>query len=235
MSERNRILIVSGGIAQPEFVRRHWKAHPYDYVIAADGALSLIDALGLPLHCLVGDFDSVPECLLEQYEKKGTVTVERHSPQKDETDTELAMRIALEKNASSIAVIGATGGRLDHFLGNLHLLLQPLDKNIPCVLLDEWNRIRLIRGGWEFSKEDAFGTYISFLPFTDEVSDVSLEGFLYPLCHADLKKGNTLGVSNEQAAKRARVQVGKGILICVESRDRQQRPGTGIETERRNS
>lgn len=219
MNKINHILIITGGVQQPEFLQECCEQELFDYVIAVDGALELVDRLALPIHCLVGDFDTVSEGLLKKYKGKEKLYVEQHIPEKDETDTELALRIAMEKNAADITIVGATGGRLDHFLGNLHILLQPLRRNIPCFLLDPWNRIRLVEEYCAFSEEDAFGTYISFLPFTDEVQDVSLIGFKYPLDHACLKKGNTLGVSNERIASRAEVRLGKGILICVESQD----------------
>lgn len=219
MNNRNHILIITGGVQQPEFLQECCEKEPFDYVIAVDGALELIDRLAIPIHCLVGDFDTVSLDILKKYKRKENLYVEQHIPEKDETDTELALRIAMEKNAADITIVGATGGRLDHFLGNLHILLQPLKRNIPCLLLDPWNRIRLVQECCVFSEENAFGTYISFLPFTDEVQNVSLTGFKYPLDHACLKKGNTLGVSNERIASRAEVRLGKGILICVESRD----------------
>lgn len=219
MNNRNHILIITGGVQQPEFLQECCEKETFDYVIAVDGALELIDRLSIPIHCLVGDFDTVSLDILKKYERKENLYVEQHIPEKDETDTELALRIAMEKNAADITIVGATGGRLDHFLGNLHILLQPLRRNIPCSLLDPWNRIRLVQEYCVFSEENAFGTYISFLPFTDEVQDVSLTGFKYPLNHACLKKGNTLGVSNERIASKAEVRLGKGILICVESQD----------------
>ena len=212
-------LIIAGGVFSKHLLQECLERERFDYIIAVDGAIDYIEEVGLSVHCIVGDFDTVNAALLNKYIKKKNLYVEQHRPEKDETDTELALHIAMKRGSKKITILGATGGRLDHFIGNLHLLLQPLQREIPCVLLDQWNRIRLINHNMVLSEKDAFGTYISFLPFTDEVQDVSLIGFKYPLYHRNLKKGNTLGVSNERIASEARIHIGNGILICIESRD----------------
>lgn len=215
----NNTLIIAGGCLSKEFLQDCLKKEPFDYVIAVDGALVYVEEAGVPINCLVGDFDTVSSELLSQYMKMDELYIERHCPEKDESDTELALRIAMNHGSEKITILGATGGRLDHFIGNLHLLLQPLQRNIPCFLIDKWNRICLVDSYKKFIEKEQFGKYISFLPFTDSVKDVSLIGFKYPLHHANIDKGITLGVSNERAASVAEVYVGKGILICVESKD----------------
>ena len=213
----NNIAIIAGGCLSKKFLQDYFQKEKFDYVIAVDGALAYVDEAGVSINCLVGDFDTVCSELLNQYMKKDGLYIERHRPEKDETDTELALRIAINQGCKKITILGATGGRLDHFLGNLHLLLQPLERNIYCELVDQWNRICLVHHHKCFKEK--FGKYVSFLPFTDEVLDITLEGFKYPLCHANMKKGNTLGVSNEIIAPLAEVHIGNGILICIESRD----------------
>lgn len=215
----NNTLIIAGGCLPKSFLQKYLEEATFDYVIAVDGALAYVDEAGVPINCLVGDFDTVCADLLNQYRKQENLYIERHRPEKDETDTELALRIAMNYGSKTITILGATGGRLDHFIGNLHLLIQPLKRKIPCFLVDEWNRICLIDHYSQFTEKDQFGKYISFLPFTDEVLDVSLTGFKYPLHHANIKKGITLGVSNERSASVAEVCIEKGILICIESKD----------------
>ena len=68
-----------------------------------------------------------------------------YPPEKDETDTELALRIAIERHATKITLIGVTGTRMDHSLGAIQLLGYGMERNVECVLLDEHNRIRLTK------------------------------------------------------------------------------------------
>lgn len=219
----NKTLIITGGCLSKDFLQQVVKEATFDYVIAVDGALAYVEEAGVPIHCIVGDFDTICPEILKHYMKNDELYIERHRPEKDETDTELAMQIAMNRGSEEIVILGATGGRLDHFLGNLHLLLQPLKRNISCFILDEQNRICLIDKKKQFAEQEQFGTYISFLPFTDEVTDVCLTGFKYPFVHGNMKKGNTLGISNERIAPIAEVQIGTGILMCIESRDRKRK------------
>lgn len=214
-----KVLIVLGGKMPDDFLKKMYENYKADYVIVADGALAAMDRTGLIFHSLVGDFDTIAPEILEKYEHRSNIYVERHIPEKNQTDSELAVWIAMKKQPKEIAILGATGGRMDHTIGNIHLLYQCMKKNIPCVIYDEWNRITLIQKEAIFQKKTSYGTYISFLPFQEYAEHVTLEGFRYPLSDALLEKGTTLAISNEIEADIAKVTVEKGILICVESRD----------------
>ena len=73
--------------------------------------------------------------------------VEVYPAEKDFTDTEAAVMCALAKGADEISILGATGGRLDHFLANLDLCLVPLRRGVKCTLADEHNELRLLDRG----------------------------------------------------------------------------------------
>lgn len=145
--------------------------------------------------------------------------MERHIPEKNETDSELALRIALSKQPTEIIILGATGGRMDHTIGNIHLMYQCMKQGIPCAIYDEWNKIQLIQNETVLDKKTSYGTYVSFLPFFESAQGVTLKGFRYPLTDANLEKGTTLAISNEIEAESASVVVEKGVLICIESKD----------------
>ena len=70
-------------------------------------------------------------------------------------------------------------------------------------------------------KSEVFGKYISLLPFTSVVRDLTLEGFRYPLCHydMDIRTNLTLGISNELKEEEGRISFSEGILILIEARD----------------
>ena len=71
----------------------------------------------------------------------------------------------------------------------------------------------------EIEKSKQFGSYVSVLPVKADAKGVTLEGMKYPLEHADFSCFSSLGVSNEIVADVAKIQVEKGFLLVIESRD----------------
>lgn len=96
--------------------------------------------------------------------------------------------------------------------------MEPLKKNIECKIVNENNEIRLIEKGIELKKDDNY-KYVSLLPLTTTVEKVTLKGFKYSLDKADLKIGESIGVSNEQIEDTAVIDMEKGILILIRSKD----------------
>ena len=169
---------------------------------------------------IVGDFDSVSSEALAYYQSTGKVEIITLNPIKDDTDTEFAIRTAIEKGATSITLLGATGTRLDHVLGNIELLGIGLEKGVEMELVDSHNRIRMVSGGTlAFGKDAQFGNYVSLIPFTKQVTGVTLEGFKYPLSDYTLEKFHSLGISNEIVEEQAKIRFSEGILLVIESRD----------------
>lgn len=214
-----KTLIITGGKLEDSFLLQFLEKESFEYVIIVDGALEIANRVGLDFDCLVGDFDTVSKDVLAQYTSRKDILIDQHMPEKDETDTELAIHLAIEKKASHITILGATGGRIDHLIGNIHLMKQSLDASIPCVMVDTRNRIQLLNKATVFHKASQYGTYISFLPYTDCATGICLIGFKYPLNDAILTKGNTLGISNEMVSNVCKLEMETGILICIESCD----------------
>ncbi len=217
---KEKIGIIAGGELDEGFLLPFIEKEAFDYIIAVDGALAFTHKHGIRIQCLVGDFDTIDQETLAQYIDRPELYVEQHVPQKDETDTELAMHIAMAREPKTIILLGGTGGRLDHFLGNLQVLLQPMKAGISCALADRWNRIQLHDHSFTLKKETQYGTYVSLIPWSCRVENLSLFGFQYPLSHVIMEQGNSLGISNEIREDEAQVCFDQGILICVESRDK---------------
>ncbi|MCD2492372.1 thiamine diphosphokinase [Lacrimispora sp. NSJ-141] len=214
-----KILIVTGGDVDTASAAGFLKTYDSSYVIAVDGGLASADLLGLTPDLIIGDFDTVDGDLLETYKKAG-IRLETHRPEKDATDTELAFSYALDlPGAEEIVILGALGRRFDHALGNLHVLIQGLRRQIPCRIIDSHNSVCLLDRGRTFRREELRGTYISFIPMTEQVTGVTLTGFKYPLKNAVLLQGSSLGISNELSAEAGTLSFETGILICVEAKD----------------
>ncbi|MEH7094654.1 thiamine diphosphokinase [Neobacillus vireti] len=167
-----------------------------------------------------GDFDSVSEEELSAIEHQVT-GIKKYKPEKDETDMELALNWALEQNPDTIHLFGATGGRLDHLLANVQLLLNPIKSRNPAnvYLIDEKNIVFLKEAGRYTIEKVASKKYISFVPLTLDVTDLTLEGFKFPLKNHHIYLGSTLCISNELISDYGTFSFSKGILIVVRSND----------------
>lgn len=217
----NTGLIITGGKIDPVFAAEFLRKVKADCVVSVDGGLEATKALGLTPSAIVGDFDTVPEEILEEYRRNPGILWDVHRPEKDETDTELAINTAIKMGCKKLLILGATGGRLDHELSNIHLLKLCLDRQVEAFLYDAWNKVYLLAEGKVFKRREIYGTYVSFIPLTENVKGITLTGFKYPLRGKDISVGVEAGlcVSNEVTETEASIRFDSGILICVESRD----------------
>ncbi len=213
-----RSIVFTGGSIDPEFVRQQ-EISAGDRIICADHGLEAVHQLGLMPDILLGDFDSVNPEVLAFYERRKEVHIMRYRPEKDDTDTELALHIAMEQKPDEILVFGAFGTRLDHTLANIGLLSQALERGIRTYLCDSHNKICMIKERYCILRERAFGDYITLLPFGGNAGGVTLRGFRYPLTDAVLYAGSSLGVSNELTGEQGVIEVKTGRLLVMESRD----------------
>ena len=214
-----RCLILTGGKLSLAFAGSFLKKSKYEKVIAVDGGLEAAKELGIIPDVIVGDFDTVRSEILSYYRKMEHIIWEVHQPEKDDTDTELAIKRALAMNCSHITLLGATGGRLDHMIGNIHLLFPCPQKGTYAEIVDPQNRLYLIDEEHIFRKDAVWGKYISFLPLTQEVKGITLKGFKYPLTDRDIFIGTSLCISNELVEEEGRITLSDGVLITVESHD----------------
>ena len=209
--------IVTGGLLDECFLREHIQNNSYDIWIVVDGALELTHRLRLLPDYIVGDFDTVDQSLLEFYDSDRIL---RHPPEKDQTDTELAIETAMEYRCTEIVLLGATGSRLDHSLANIFLLERLLEQGIHAVIQDASNRLYVKKDSFCIDRKQAFGNYFSLLPLTEKVEHVTLTGFKYPVQDMTFYRKYTLGVSNEITGEKAAVEFSEGIFVVVESRDK---------------
>lgn len=217
---QNRILIISGGAISREFAGEYLKNQEFNTVIAVDGGLVTAKELGIPIHYIVGDFDSVPYDLVESYrEENNSVVIKEYNPVKDATDTHIAIDLSLELGGEEIVILGATGSRIDHMLANIHLLYIPLNNNRKAFIVDEHNKIYLIDQNTSLYQDKLHGPFISLQPFTEEVKGLTLRGFKYPLTKYTMRIGDSIGVSNEVVKEKADILLEKGILVVIEAKD----------------
>ncbi len=212
-------LIITGGSIDRPFAIKVWNAQEWDQVIGVDSALRFCVEEGLIPDVILGDFDSAHPEDVEHFREMFPERVETFPSEKDETDTELAVDCAIRAGADKITILGGTGTRVDHLLGNVQLLKRALDDKVSCVLVDPNNRIRMIRKKLTIKKKEQFGDYVSLLPFTTEVKGLTLTGFEYDVRDIVLSAGTTRGISNEIREEEAVISFREGLLLVIESRD----------------
>lgn len=195
-----------------------------ELVVAADGGARHAEPLGLRIDAWVGDGDSVDTGQIAALEAAG-VEVHRVAIDKDETDTELALGLALEAGANRLVILGGLGGpRVDHGIANVSLLLSARLAGLDAVLVDPSGaRISLLAAPDELgsaverSLDGRAGDLVSLLPVGDTARGVTTRGLRYPLVGEDLELGRTRGVSNVRTAPDARVRLESGRLLVIET------------------
>ena len=212
--------IIAGGKIEDAFAIEVLKGFAEKTVIAADSGMEFLRRNEIVPQVIIGDFDSVSKETLEWFQKKEGIVWHRLNPQKDDTDTEFALRLAISMGAECITVLGGTGSRLDHVLGNIELLGIGLELGVEIELLDANNRIRMTDHGMVLKKEEQFGKYVSFFSMGDEVTGLSLTGFQYPLDGYTLKNSDGIAVSNQLSDDCGIIEFETGYLMMVLSKDR---------------
>lgn len=221
-----KALVVAGGdLAARAALDVSWPgwADGIDLVVGADGGALGAERLGFRPDLVVGDADSLAEADVARLRADG-IRVEIVPVDKDESDTELALRAALDAGADRIVVLGAFGGpRLDHAIANLGLLALPALDRRSIELLDAGSRVTLLRAPGPDGRpvrrvlDGPVGGLVSLLPLGPGVEGVTTEGLRYPLHDEPLPPGPARGLSNVRLERTAAVTLGGGLLLIVES------------------
>jgi len=214
-----KIVIIAGGEIEADFATTYLVEA--DYKIAVDRGALFLQQQGMAPDLLVGDFDSISKDLLACYLKNEKVEIHRCNPIKDASDTEIALILALEKISPDgiIYLLGATGGRLDHFWSNVQVLKVALDRDVDCRIVNSRNQIRLLKGDVNLEKADCFGKYFSLFPLGSPVEQFSLTGAKYNLENYVLSAYSSRCLSNERLDDVLSLRFPEGIVIFMESKD----------------
>ncbi len=215
---RNAV-IISGGRIEEDFALSFLKKKRYDHIIAADrGLLFLHHHHILPSH-IVGDFDSASAAVLEPYQGSETIAIRRFRPEKDWTDTEIAVEQALELGCGTIDILGGTGSRMDHMFANLQVLALALERGADCRLVDSHNMVYMRDRQFTVRRSDQWGTFLSLFAYGGDVTGLTLRGVKYPVKHFTLGTAGSRGVSNEITAETAEIDFETGKLLVMETKD----------------
>ena len=179
-----------------------------DYIICADSGYDHARKFGISPDIVIGDMDSVKS----DYTSENTVLF---PPKKDFTDSELALKFAMDKGFDEILMFGMIGTRMDHSFANLSLLLNC--KGFDAKIIDKNNIIQMVFD--EITLNGKIGDTISILPFSEDAIGVTTSGLLYTLNNATIKIGTSLGVSNQMTDNVCTIKVKEGKVLVIRSND----------------
>ena len=204
-----KAFIYAGGEVNASCITEHPKSD--DLRIAADGGYETAKKLGEKIDILVGDLDSIKS------EPPKDAELIKVPAEKDFSDLQLAINVALEKGADEIVIIGGLSGRLDHTLANLALLQALSAMNIHAHINDGFNRVRYLNSTSTLIARNHY-KYLSLMPISEKLKGVTIEGCKYPLKNATLtKREPTLAISNEIEGNCALIAVRRGECYVIES------------------
>ena len=199
-----RIIIISGGELNEEFVLSILEKEENQYVIGVDRGMEFLCRHQILPNYIVGDFDSVKKEIGDYYRNETNVPIREFNPVKDASDTEIAIRLAMTLGAKEI-----------------QSLAIPFKAGIDAVIMDMQNKIRLIGGGeTHLKKGETYGPYFSVFPLGEEVYGFSIKGAKYPLDNHTLIPYDSLCVSNQFQEDEVTISFMKGIVILMETKDR---------------
>jgi thiamine pyrophosphokinase len=214
MKQKKKIIIISGGEIEldPVFYKRF--VNEGDYIICADSGTDNALKVGINPDIIVGDMDSInPQTLTEITNRN--IEIHKYNPEKDFSDTEIAIQYAMTMNINEIIIFGAIGDRLDHTLSNIHLIKTCLEKGYNAKIVNKKNEVSLINDSIYIDGKK--GDLVSLIPLTEEVEGVITDGLYYPLKDETLFLGSTRGNSNVMIDDKAIVKIKSGLLLVIKT------------------
>ena len=204
-----RCVVVGGAdIKNYDIVKKALRSD--DFTVFCDSGLKHMKALGVAPCLIVGDFDSHedPKIPVE------TIVLPR---EKDDTDTVFAVREALKRGFSDFLLVGVTGGRLDHTLCNVSILLWLDSLGKKGLIMDDLSDMEIVSR--EPARVDGSWAYFSLLNISGTARGVNIRGAKFPLENAEISCDYQYAVSNEVLpGKTAEISVAEGRLLLIKDR-----------------
>ena len=182
-----RCVIFGGGqIGDPEQIKNLVRQE--DYLICADSGYRHCVQLGFSPQLVLGDFDSYAGVVQSDCE------LLRYPIEKDDTDTMLAVKQALQRGYERLVLVGMLGGRLDHTLANIQTLVYAVEHGAAAQIIDSSCCITVIKGGQTAQIPYQQGFHFSVFCHSDCASGVCIRHAKYELEAAQITNGFPIGV-----------------------------------------
>ncbi len=185
-------------------------------VICADSGYKHAKRLGIVPDIIVGDFDSYDGELPQNAE------IIRSVPEKDDTDTLMAVKKAIEIGCKTIFLFGALGGkRIEHTIANIQTMIYAHEQGCRIYIRsdDSILRTQSAEDGEVKYNNNSNGKYISVFALTESVDIEYMRGMKYPLENYRMVQSFPIGVSNEIIGKSACIKVKSGLALVIETKN----------------
>ncbi len=208
--QTHRCVIVAGApIGRYDVIRSLLR--PDDFVICCDCGLRHLEALGVRPSLVVGDFDSTENPHMDVE----TIVL---PCEKDDTDSVYAVREAVRRGFEDFLLVGAVGGRLDHTLGNVAILLYLDGLGKRGVIADDESVMEVVSRA-PARIPDGSCAYFSLLNVDGSARGITIRNAKYPLENGVIPVDYQYGISNEVLpGKTAEVTVREGRVLLVRVR-----------------
>ncbi len=178
-----------------------------DYIIYCDSGLKHMDKLGLKPSLIVGDFDSH----VNPHMDVETIVL---PVVKDDTDTVYAAKEGVKRGFEEFLLIGVTGGRLDHSLANVSILLYLRANGRRAQIIDDYSVMKIVGQKTEYIPDKY--SYFSLVNITGKAEGITIKNAKYEIQNAVITTDYQYGVSNEiTPGKVAEVSVSDGELLLI--------------------
>jgi len=206
-----KALIISGG----EF-HNFTSSIEYDIVIACDKGYEYAQKLKITPDIVLGDFDSVDADALVHI--SSDIPVYTHPVEKDDTDTMLSIKKAIELGCNEITIICALGNRLDHTIANIQSVHYAANAGISCEIISYREYLKAYKGPSNIAIEPREGYSLSLFSLTDSCKDLSISGAKYNADSICLKNSFPLGLGNSFRENTVNIKFSEGILLISQSK-----------------
>lgn len=216
--------VIVGGAPIENYDRIKGYLRDDDFIIYCDCGLKHKERLEAKPDLIVGDFDSYEKSKLGGISinmENATATDEDSSevielcPVKDDTDTSHAVTVALERGFEDFLLVGMTGRRMDHTLGNVYILHRLDELNKKALMVDDYSEMSIVNR--ETVSIDDSMPFFSLINITGKASGITIKNAKYPLENSEIVQiHNDLGVSNEVLpGMMASISVKEGKLLLI--------------------
>jgi len=216
--EKRAIVLTNGMIEDPSIIRTRLKDWSDAIVIAADGGYLHAETLGLELHTIVGDLDSISKKTRIGFFEQG-IRIQSSPAEKDETDLELALLHTASLGVDKILVLGAIGGRLDMTISNLLLMTLPKLAKVQVEMWVATQTAWIIRPPGD-EVQGHPGDTLSLIPLAGTAKGITTSHLAYPLTNEQLRAGLSRGLSNVLTDPTASVELQEGFLLAIHTPSR---------------
>ncbi len=208
-------IILNGEIKNYDYINSIISNASYDYIICSDGGANHAYNMNILPDYIIGDLDSTSKDIIAYYKSKN-VKFKKFPTKKDETDTELSIKLSEKLNAKQIDLIGALGGRIDHTIANINLLYYIRKKGIKPRIITDKEEV-YIAIDEELTIDGKKGDIVSILPIRNDAKGITLKNLEYPLENQDIEFSTPLGISNVMTDSSCNIKVNEGSIIIIKN------------------